>query len=104
MGRREIPLEFDKRVIVGSLASSAIMGLAVYALAAQTGFAPILLPLYVIAGVCIFTATLSATKTLKMEDIQFLLKTIPKGQTIHQKLSITLNNSKLARTIKKLFS
>lgn len=104
-GRKLIPLDFDKRAILASIAASAVMGLAVYSMAAQTGFTLILLPFYIIAGAAIFTATLTTTKTIKMEDIQLLLKTIPKGKAIRQKISKTTNNSKLiTKIIRKLFS
>ncbi|MEM1540865.1 MAG: oligosaccharide flippase family protein [Candidatus Bathyarchaeia archaeon] len=104
-GRKAVPLSFDKGAILASITASTVMGLAVYSIAVQTGFTLVLLPLYTIAGVAIFTAILITTKTIKMEDIQLLLKTIPKGEAISQKIFMAANNSKIiAKIIRKMFS
>jgi len=89
-----IPLNFDKKAILTSTVASTVMGPAVYLIAAQTSFTLVLLPFYVITGVAIFTAILTTTKTMEMEDVQLILK-IPGDKIISQKVSKTANNSKL---------
>ena len=104
IGSKAIPLQLDRKAIAASIAASALMGLTINTLAFHTSYNLALLPLYVTLGAAIFSLTLTATRTLKLEDIKLISKTILGDTTLYNRISGIISNSKtLTKIVQKLF-
>lgn len=98
-GSKVMSISLDSRAILGSLASSTIMAVITYVAAFYTGFTLILLPLYIVMALFIYSIILSAMHILNLRDIKFISQTMPGGRYVYRKLSRVINNSRFLTSI-----
>ena len=98
LGHKLIKISIDKQTLWKSTIASTVMAIVLYPVALSTNYSLILTPVYSIIAGTVYLTILLNLKTLKMEDLEFTAKILPKGQKIlpHIKQTIqkhkTLNN------------
>jgi len=70
----------DTRTSMKSLIASAVMTPAVYVIAVMTGYQLMMLPLYLLVGVCSYALPLLLMRTIEFSDIEFFCKVVPMGR------------------------
>lgn len=98
LGKRHLPISFDRKILLGSLASSTLTVAIVFLIALISDFRILLLPVYLLVALTVYIMGLSASRVLFYENILFFLKVIPSGMLVHSivkkmvKRSILISN------------
>jgi len=77
IGKRYIKIKLDKVIIVKASLASLLLFMATFTLAYITSFNLLLLPLYLMMALTVYTFSLSLLKALNFNDLQLMLKVIP---------------------------
>jgi len=101
LARRHLTIAFDRQALSRGTAASAITALALYLLAAPTGFALPLIPLYLAVGVVVYVLVLCALRALTLADLQLLAKIIPGGTNLYDRALKTVKSHPALTTLAK---
>jgi len=101
LARRHLTVTFDRRAFTRGTAASIITALTLYLIAAPTGFALPLIPLYLVVGLVVYVLVLCALRALTLTDIQLLAKILPYGTCLYQKTVKTIKHHPTLLTLTK---
>jgi O-antigen/teichoic acid export membrane protein len=82
LGLKFMRISFDGGAVWRSIIASTVMVLLLFPLAHLTSYWLIMLPLYLVFGIIIYSIVLVLLRAIVFNDVKFFIKIIPKGENV----------------------